>query len=74
MRRNRELGRATQGDRTVLPALRRLLENPDLITQLGEKARETYERQFTLDRFGRDFRAVIKEAISLAAHREALSG
>ncbi len=55
-------------------ALRRLLENPDLIPQLGEKARETYERQFTLDRFGRDFRALMEEAISLAAHREALSG
>ncbi|MBA3651194.1 MAG: glycosyltransferase, partial [Chthoniobacterales bacterium] len=55
-------------------ALRRLLENPDLIPQLGEKARETYERQFTLDRFGRDFRALIEEAISLAGHREALSG
>lgn len=55
-------------------ALRRLLENPDLIPQLGEKARETYERQFTLDRFGRDFRALVEEAISLAAHRSALSG
>ncbi len=55
-------------------ALRRLLENPELIPQLGAKARETYERQFTLDRFGRDFRALIDEAISLAAHRSAVSG
>ncbi|HEY3663919.1 MAG TPA: glycosyltransferase, partial [Chthoniobacterales bacterium] len=55
-------------------ALRRLLENPDLIPQLGARARETYERQFTLDRFGRDFRALVEEAISLAAHRSAVAG
>ncbi len=58
----------------LVAALRRLLENPELIPQLGARARETYERQFTLDRFGRDFRALIDEAISLSAHRGALSG
>jgi glycosyltransferase involved in cell wall biosynthesis len=55
-------------------ALRRLLENPALIPQLGAKARETYERQFTFDRFGRDFREFIEEAISLSIHRGAPAG
>jgi glycosyltransferase involved in cell wall biosynthesis len=52
-------------------AIRRLLENPALIQQLGEKARETYERQFTLNRFGHDFRALIDEAMAHSAPRRA---
>jgi len=52
-------------------AIRRLLEHPELIAQLGEKARETYEKQFTLERFGRDFRAFIDEAMALSSPRQA---
>ena len=52
-------------------AIRRLLEQPELIPQLGERARETYERQFTLDRFGRDLRAFIDEAMALSSPRRA---
>ena len=48
-------------------AIRRLLEHPELIPRLGAKARETYERQFTLDRFGRDLRAFIEEAMALSS-------
>ena len=52
-------------------AIRRLLEHPELIAQLGEKARETYEKQFTLERFGRDFRAFVDEAMALSSPRQA---
>ena len=52
-------------------AIRRLLAEPALIGALGEKARQTYERQFPLDRFGRDFREFIDEAIAPGAPQRA---
>ncbi|MEY2564896.1 MAG: hypothetical protein QOH88_3089 [Verrucomicrobiota bacterium] len=46
-------------------AIRRLIENHDLAFQLGAKARETYERNFTMERFGNQFRALIEEVIAV---------
>lgn len=48
-------------------AVRRLIEDPTLARELGDKARQTYEENFTIERFGPEFLAVIKEAISPAA-------
>ncbi|MBA3832469.1 MAG: glycosyltransferase [Chthoniobacterales bacterium] len=48
-------------------AMRRLLEDPGLIPPMAERARASYERQFTIDRLGRDFREFVNEAITLSA-------
>lgn len=45
-------------------AIRRLIEKPALVSQLGGKARETYERNFTMERFGPEFAELIRGAIS----------
>jgi glycosyltransferase involved in cell wall biosynthesis len=45
-------------------AIRRLIEDPALASELGKKARETYERNFTMERFGEEFRQLIAEATS----------
>ena len=45
-------------------AIRRLIEDPALAGELGKKARETYEKNFTMERFGEEFRQLIEEAIS----------
>ena len=45
-------------------AIRRLIEDPALADELGKKARETYERNFTMERFGEEFRHLIEGAIS----------
>jgi GT2 family glycosyltransferase len=45
-------------------AIRRLIEDPALVKELGEKARETYEKNFTMERFGEEFRELIAETIS----------
>ena len=45
-------------------AIRRLIEDPALADELGKKARETYEKNFTMERFGEEFRQLIAEAIS----------
>jgi glycosyltransferase involved in cell wall biosynthesis len=45
-------------------AIRRLIENPALAGELGKKARATYEKNFTMERFGEEFRQLIDEAIS----------
>jgi hypothetical protein len=50
--------------------MRRLIENPSLIPQLAEHARMTYERHFTLARFGKDFRRLVQEAIDLSAVKQ----
>jgi O-antigen biosynthesis protein len=47
--------------------IRRITDEPTLISKLGEAARETYEKHFTMERFGREFRAGIDEAISASA-------
>ena len=45
-------------------AIRRLIEDPTLASELGKKARGTYERNFTMERFSEEFRRLIDEAIS----------
>jgi glycosyltransferase involved in cell wall biosynthesis len=45
-------------------AIRRLLENQALADQLGKRARQTYEKNFTMDRFGQEFRQLIAGVIS----------
>jgi glycosyltransferase involved in cell wall biosynthesis len=48
-------------------AIRRLIENPALVRELGRKARQTYEEGFTIERFGAEFSELIADAISAAA-------
>jgi len=45
-------------------AIRRLIEDPALAGELGKKARATYEKNFTMERFGEEFRQLIEETIS----------
>jgi glycosyltransferase involved in cell wall biosynthesis len=45
-------------------AIRRLIEDPALVRELGVKARRTYEENFTIERFGAEFSAFIRDAIS----------
>ena len=45
-------------------AIRRLIEDPALAGELGKKARTTYEENFTMERFGQEFRQLIAEVIS----------
>lgn len=47
-------------------AIRRLIEDPELVRELGDKARQTYKKNFTIERFGAEFLALISEAISPA--------
>jgi GT2 family glycosyltransferase len=51
-------------------AIRRLIEDPLLARELGEKARLTYEKDFTIERLGREFRELITEVISQPASRD----
>ena len=48
-------------------AIRRLIENPALVAELGRHARRTYEQNFTIERFGTEFSDLIRAAISAAA-------
>ena len=48
-------------------AIRRLIDDPALVRELGDSARRTYEENFTMERFGLEFTALIKEAISPVA-------
>jgi GT2 family glycosyltransferase len=50
-------------------AIRRLIEKPALIAELGRKARETFEQNFTIERFGAEFSEFIRGAISTAANQ-----
>lgn len=45
-------------------AVRRFIENPALVAELGAKARETYERNFTVERFGKEFRELLDEVMA----------
>jgi O-antigen biosynthesis protein len=45
-------------------AIRRLIEDPALAGELGKRARATYEKNFTMERFGGEFCQLIEEAIS----------
>ena len=48
-------------------AIRRLIEDRALASELGEKARATYEKNFTMKRFGAEFREVIDEITAARA-------
>jgi O-antigen biosynthesis protein len=50
-------------------AIRRLIENPALVRDLGVHARQTYDKGFTIERFGAEFSKLIAGAISAAATR-----
>ena len=47
-------------------AIRRLIEKPGLVPDLGRKARQTYEENFTMERFGAEFSQLLRDAISAA--------
>ena len=46
-------------------AIRRLIEDPSLASELGKKARATYEKDFTMERFGNEFRKLIDDVIAV---------
>jgi glycosyltransferase involved in cell wall biosynthesis len=48
-------------------AIRRLIEDPILVRELGDNARRTYEKNFTIERFGAEFSALMAEAIASTA-------
>ena len=45
-------------------AMRRLVENSELGRRLGQNARATFEKTFTLDRFGAEFRDLVSVVIA----------
>ena len=47
-------------------AIRRLIQKRTLVRELGRKARQTYEEEFTIERFGAEFSKLIAETISAA--------
>lgn len=49
--------------RALGAAITRMCDDRELRTRLGRAARETYERHFTIDRYGEQFAAVIRETI-----------
>jgi hypothetical protein len=40
-----------------------LISSPEIIAELGKNARASYEKHFTLDRFGADFLALAQTVI-----------
>lgn len=53
-----------ENPRELSAALERLITERGLIDELGRNARSTYEENFTLDRFGNDFKAMVEEVIA----------
>lgn len=53
-----------EGADELAAAIKRLVEKPALVSELGRKARETYERNFTIERFGPEFFELIRSVIS----------
>ncbi|MEP6698573.1 MAG: glycosyltransferase [Verrucomicrobiota bacterium] len=51
--------------KALAEAIRRLIEDRTLVRRLGEKARATYEKQFTMERFSRDFCDWVRQAMQL---------
>ena len=47
-------------------AMKRLIDDPKLVRELGDGARITYEENFTLERFGREFQQLLNEMIAPA--------
>ena len=50
----------------LMAAIRRLIEKPAIVGELGRKARQTYEEGFTIERFGGEFFNLMNETISAA--------
>jgi len=48
-------------------AIRRLIEDRTLTFKLGEEARTTYEKHFTMERFGAEFHELIDEVMGIRA-------
>jgi glycosyltransferase involved in cell wall biosynthesis len=53
-----------ENPRELAVALERLIIERELIGELGRNARAAYEQNFTLDRFGHDFKAMLEEVIT----------
>ena len=53
-----------ENPRELAMALERLITERELIGALGRNARAAYEQNFTLDRFGHDFKAMLEEVIA----------
>ena len=45
-------------------AIERIIKNPELVEQLGRNGRETFEKKFTQDRFGADFRELLAQVMA----------
>lgn len=45
-------------------AMKKILDDPVIVSSLGEKARETFQSTFVLDRFGADFRELVKNVLA----------
>ena len=45
-------------------AITKLIKQPELVLRLGQNARATYEKRFTMERFGPQFRELIMETLS----------
>jgi glycosyltransferase involved in cell wall biosynthesis len=48
-------------------AIRSLIEDPMLVRKLGTNARAAYEKQFTMERFGAEFLARVRQALDHTA-------
>ena len=57
-------------DRGLADAITRLVREPELLARLRAEARPAYEKYFAFDRFGREFRKLIDEAIGRTAPNE----
>ena len=53
-------------DRALAEAITRLVEEPELRARLRAAARPAFEKHFTFERFGREFRELIDEATGIA--------
>jgi GT2 family glycosyltransferase len=57
-------------DRALAEAIARLVEEPELRNRLRAAARPAFEKHFTFERFGEEFRAVVDEAVGIARPSE----
>ena len=49
--------------RALASAMQRVIDNPELARRLGKAGRATFEKSFTQDRFGADFRELVADVI-----------
>jgi glycosyltransferase involved in cell wall biosynthesis len=54
-----------EDSRALAQAMRRCIEDPKLLDSLGRNARETYQENFSLDRLGERFTALIARAMRM---------